>query len=219
VVLPRWARPSGQAHPLLVLLLRLPSPAGGWTLGRVVDRYGGRPVMLGDLLVRTGLMTVLGVTGAAGGSLLTAVLLLGPLTGFLTDRGSHRRRAEQQREPVRPAGAREVLPDPWRAAAGSRRPGGLRPNAQRSGAARRVVAVITLSVAYYFAYGPFEVAVPASGGSARRRAGADPASGDRGGADRGTGSGHDHGGQPCGVRACVLAGVAALAVPQLRSAR
>lgn len=196
---------SGLEVGLLVLLLRLPALAGGWTLGRVVDRYGGRPVMLGDLLVRTGLMTVLGVTGGAGGSLLTAVLLLGPLTGFLapaTYTGSRWMLPRLVPDALLPRanavlsvgdqlplllGAAAVAPaiallgPAWSClipgvlllaaavlVASARTPsdparhaGPRIPDQPRAAAPRRVVAVITLSVAYYFAYGPFEVAVPA----------------------------------------------------------
>jgi hypothetical protein len=72
---------SGVQTALVVLALRLPTLASGVLLGRAVDRWGARPLLLLDLTTRTVLLLAMAVAGRSGDLPLPAVLVLGGISG------------------------------------------------------------------------------------------------------------------------------------------
>jgi predicted MFS family arabinose efflux permease len=70
---------SGSRTALVVLVLRLPSLFSGILLGRAVDRWGARPIMLLDLGARTVLLLLLAVSARHATLPLLPVLVLGGL--------------------------------------------------------------------------------------------------------------------------------------------
>jgi predicted MFS family arabinose efflux permease len=74
---------SGLQTALVVLVLRLPTLAGGVLGGHAVDRYGARPLIRADVTVRAALMGGLAVSGWHGELPLVAVLVVGGLAGGL----------------------------------------------------------------------------------------------------------------------------------------
>src|ERR687889_478815 len=75
---------SGVQTALVVLVLRLPTLVSGVLLGRAVDRWGARPLLLLDLTTRTALLLAMAVAGRSGDLPLAAVLVLGGLSGALS---------------------------------------------------------------------------------------------------------------------------------------
>ena len=74
---------SGVETALVVLALRLPALAGGVLVGRAVDRWGGRRLMVVDLATRSLLsVALLSIVVARGGMLpLPVVMVLGAVSG------------------------------------------------------------------------------------------------------------------------------------------
>jgi predicted MFS family arabinose efflux permease len=195
---------------LVVLALRLPTLATGVLLGRAVDRWGGRRLILLDLTGRSVLLVLLVLLSGQEEKLpLLPVLVLGGLCGALAPAGYAGVRwlvprivATEQlgranavvalgdqlplilgaalvgpslallgaaTSMVVPAGmllvaAALALTLPRPAPVAPPTIGGRSGPPPDQGAARRlpprVLAVIALSTAYYFAYGPFETASP-----------------------------------------------------------
>ncbi|MFI5898146.1 MFS transporter [Actinoplanes sp. NPDC051513] len=194
----------------VVLVLRLPTLATGVLLGRAVDRWGGRRLILIDLTGRAVLLLLLVLSSRQADTLpLAPVLVLGGLCGALAPASYAGVRwlvprivdTEQlgranavvalgdqlplilgaalagpslallgaATSMVVPAGMLFVataltltLARPAPAAPSMPR-GRIDPPADRDDARRlppRVLALIALSTAYYFAYGPFETASP-----------------------------------------------------------
>ncbi|SHN46495.1 MFS transporter [Cryptosporangium aurantiacum] len=192
---------TGLQTALVILALRLPTLAAGVLLGRAVDRWGARRLMLIDLAGRAALLGGLALTGRLP---LIAVLLVGAATGCLA--------------PASYAGARwllpRVVPDDalgranavvafgdhaplvlgpalvgpalalfgtsvsllvpigllvaalvlargLPAVASPAAPEAVRDAPHAGRLPGRVTALIALSTAYYFVYGPFESATPA----------------------------------------------------------
>lgn len=75
---------SGSQTALVVLALCAPVLVGGVLGGRAVDRHGGRPVVLADVVTRAALLVVLVVAGWGGELPLVAVLVVGALAGGLS---------------------------------------------------------------------------------------------------------------------------------------
>jgi predicted MFS family arabinose efflux permease len=72
---------TGVRTAAVVVALRLPALAGGWLGGRAVDRFGPKPLMIGQALLRIGCLAGL-VAGAWSGRFpLVPVLVLGGLSG------------------------------------------------------------------------------------------------------------------------------------------
>jgi predicted MFS family arabinose efflux permease len=69
---------------LVVLTLRLPILVSGVLLGRCVDRWGARPLVLLDTAVRAALLLALAASVRSGTVPLAAVLVLGGLCGVLS---------------------------------------------------------------------------------------------------------------------------------------
>jgi predicted MFS family arabinose efflux permease len=65
----------------LVLVLRLPTLASGILLGRAVDRFGARPLILADLGLRAAMVLLLAASARGAAVPLAAVLVLGGLSG------------------------------------------------------------------------------------------------------------------------------------------
>jgi predicted MFS family arabinose efflux permease len=199
---------SGTQTAVVILALRIPSLATGVLVGRAVDAWGPRRVVLADLTVRTGLLALLTGIGIAAGRLpLPAVLVVGAVCGAVSPATyaavrwliprlvpvSQLGRANavvglSDQLPLLLAGAlvgpslavlgaaasmavpaallaialplahRLPLPRPASPAAGDDGPTAA---PVRGRFPARVVALITLSTAYYFLYGPFETATPA----------------------------------------------------------
>ncbi|MFF5292040.1 MFS transporter [Paractinoplanes globisporus] len=197
---------------VVVLALRLPTLATGVLLGRAVDRWGGRRLILLDLIGRAVLLLLLVLVSSPADKLpVLPVLVLGGLCGALAPASYAGVRwlvprmvssAELGRanavvalgdqlplmlgaavagpalallgaatSMVLPAGMlllaaaltvalpRHVPAPPWTAGDDHRPPS----TADRDATRRlqpRVLAIIALSTAYYFAYGPFETASP-----------------------------------------------------------
>jgi predicted MFS family arabinose efflux permease len=87
---------SGAQTAMIVLVLRLPTLFSGVLLGRAVDRWGARPIMLLDLSARTVLLLLLVVFARGGVLPLLPVLVLGGLSGAVS--------------PATYAGARALVP-------------------------------------------------------------------------------------------------------------
>lgn len=69
---------------LLVLALRLPILATALIIGRCIDRWGARPLILADTAVRAGLLIMLAVSVRSGTVPLPAVLALGGLASLVS---------------------------------------------------------------------------------------------------------------------------------------
>ncbi len=202
---------SGPQTALVVLALRLPTLASGVLVGRAVDRWGSRPLMLLDLAARAALLMLLLLLAASSGTEelpLPGVLILGSLAGALSPATYAAIRTLVPRLVPRPQLVRAnavvavsdqmplllgtVLLGPALALLGTTGsllvPVGMlllalvltgtlpAGDAQRarvtpgraagpvaaspSESKARVVAVMALSTAYYFVYGPFETASP-----------------------------------------------------------
>jgi predicted MFS family arabinose efflux permease len=198
---------TGAQTALVVLVLRLPTLLSGVLLGRAVDRWGARPIILLDLSARTVLLLLLAASTRHGTLSLLPVLVLGGLSGAMSPATYAGARAliphlvpEQQwgranalvalgdqlplllgAALVGPSLAvlgvtasllvpvamlavalvlARVLPSARTTVAATRvkQGGGPRPGRRWP---PRVVALIGLSTAYYFVYGPFETASPA----------------------------------------------------------
>jgi predicted MFS family arabinose efflux permease len=190
---------------LLVLVLRLPTLAAGVLLGRCVDRWGARTLILADLGLRTALYGLLAASAWSGTVPLAAVLVLGGLSGAVSPAtyAAVRWLVPRLTSPgdMPRANAVVALSDQMSLLVGTALVGpsfalfgaagsilvaaamlagalvlALRlppvPPDARPAAARepstggrvrwpaRVVALIALSTAYYFVYGPFESASP-----------------------------------------------------------
>jgi len=87
---------TGARTALVVVALRLPALAGGWLGGRGVDRFGPKPMMVGQALLRVGCLAALAAGAWSGRVPLPLVLVLGGLSGALL--------------PVSYAGARTMVP-------------------------------------------------------------------------------------------------------------
>ncbi|GIM97116.1 MFS transporter [Paractinoplanes toevensis] len=194
----------------VVLVLRLPTLTTGVLLGRAVDRWGGRRLILLDLTGRAVLLLLLVLSSRAADTLpLVPVLVLGGLCGALAPasyagvRWLVPRIADTEQlgranavvalgdqlplmlgaalagpslallgaatSMVVPAGLLLVAaalaltlprPDPDPPATAGRPAGPPRERDANRRVPPRVLALIALSTAYYFAYGPFETASP-----------------------------------------------------------
>jgi MFS family permease len=87
---------TGVKTAVVVVALRLPALAGGWLGGRGVDRFGPKPMMIGQALLRAGCLAALAAGAWSGQFPLVLVLVLGGLSGALL--------------PVSYAGARTLVP-------------------------------------------------------------------------------------------------------------
>ncbi|HEY2521184.1 MAG TPA: MFS transporter [Streptosporangiaceae bacterium] len=87
---------TGVKTAVVVVALRLPALAGGWLGGRGVDRFGPKPMMIGQALLRVGCLAGLSAGAWAGRFPLGLVLVLGGLSGAAL--------------PVSYAGARTLVP-------------------------------------------------------------------------------------------------------------
>jgi MFS family permease len=87
---------TGVKTAAVVVALRLPALAGGWLGGRGVDRFGPKPMMIGQALLRVGCLAVLAAGAWSGRFPLALVLVLGGLGGAAL--------------PVSYAGARTLVP-------------------------------------------------------------------------------------------------------------
>jgi predicted MFS family arabinose efflux permease len=87
---------TGVKTAVVVVALRLPALAGGWLGGRGVDRFGPKPMMVGQALLRAGALAALAAGAWSGRFPLVLVLVLGGLSGAAL--------------PVSYAGARTLVP-------------------------------------------------------------------------------------------------------------
>jgi predicted MFS family arabinose efflux permease len=87
---------TGAKTALIVVALRLPALAGGWLGGRGVDRFGPKPMMIGQALLRVGCLAALAAGAWSGRFPLVLVLVLGGLSGAML--------------PIGYAGARTLVP-------------------------------------------------------------------------------------------------------------
>jgi predicted MFS family arabinose efflux permease len=87
---------TGVRTAAVVVALRLPALAGGWLGGRGVDRFGPKPMMVGQALLRIGCLAGLAAGAWSGRFPLVLVLVLGGLSGAAL--------------PVSYAGARTLIP-------------------------------------------------------------------------------------------------------------
>jgi predicted MFS family arabinose efflux permease len=87
---------TGVKTAAVVVALRLPALAGGWLGGRGVDRFGPKPMMIGQALLRVGCLAALAAGAWSGQFPLVLVLVLGGLSGAML--------------PVSYAGARTLVP-------------------------------------------------------------------------------------------------------------
>jgi predicted MFS family arabinose efflux permease len=87
---------TGVKTAMVVVALRLPALAGGWLGGRGVDRFGPKPMMIGQALLRVGCLAGLSAGAWSGRFPLGLVLVLGGLSGAAL--------------PVSYAGARTLVP-------------------------------------------------------------------------------------------------------------
>lgn len=87
---------TGIKTAVVVVALRLPALAGGWLGGRGVDRFGPKPMMVGQALLRAGALAALAAGAWSGRFPLVLVLVLGGLSGAAL--------------PVSYAGARTLVP-------------------------------------------------------------------------------------------------------------
>jgi predicted MFS family arabinose efflux permease len=87
---------TGVKTAVVVVALRLPAVAGGWLGGRGVDRFGPKPMMIGQALLRIICLTALAAGAWSGRFPLVLVLVLGGLSGAAL--------------PVSYAGARTLVP-------------------------------------------------------------------------------------------------------------
>jgi hypothetical protein len=87
---------TGVKTAVVVVALRLPALAGGWLGGRGVDRFGPKPMMIGQALLRVACLTALAAGAWSGRFPLVLVLVLGGLGGAAL--------------PVSYAGARTLVP-------------------------------------------------------------------------------------------------------------
>jgi predicted MFS family arabinose efflux permease len=87
---------TGVKTAVVVVALRLPALAGGWLGGRGVDRFGPKPMMVGQALLRVGCLAGLSAGAWSGRFPLGLVLVLGGLSGAAL--------------PVSYAGARTLVP-------------------------------------------------------------------------------------------------------------
>ena len=87
---------TGVRTAAVVVALRLPALAGGWLGGRGVDRFGPKPMMVGQALLRVGCLAGLAAGAWSGRFPLILVLVLGGLSGAAL--------------PVSYAGARTLIP-------------------------------------------------------------------------------------------------------------
>jgi predicted MFS family arabinose efflux permease len=87
---------TGVRTAAVVVALRLPALAGGWLGGRGVDRFGPKPMMIGQALLRIGCLAGLAAGAWSGRFPLVLVLVLGGLSGAAL--------------PVSYAGARTLIP-------------------------------------------------------------------------------------------------------------
>jgi MFS family permease len=72
---------TGVKTALVVVALRLPALAGGWLGGRGVDRFGPKPMMIGQALLRVACLAALAAGAWSGRFPLVLVLVLGGLSG------------------------------------------------------------------------------------------------------------------------------------------
>ena len=87
---------TGVRTAVVVVALRLPALAGGWLGGRGVDRFGPKPMMIGQALLRVACLAALSAGAWSGRFPLVLVLVLGGLSGAAL--------------PVSYAGARTLVP-------------------------------------------------------------------------------------------------------------
>jgi predicted MFS family arabinose efflux permease len=87
---------TGVKTAAVVVALRLPALAGGWLGGRGVDRFGPKPMMIGQALLRVGCLAALAAGAWSGRFPLMLVLVLGGLSGAML--------------PISYAGARTLVP-------------------------------------------------------------------------------------------------------------
>ncbi len=87
---------TGVRTAVVVVALRLPALAGGWLGGRGVDRFGPKPMMIGQALLRVACLAALAAGAWSGRFPLVPVLVLGGLSGAAL--------------PVSYAGARTLVP-------------------------------------------------------------------------------------------------------------
>jgi predicted MFS family arabinose efflux permease len=72
---------TGVKTAVVVVALRLPAVAGGWLGGHGVDRFGPKPMMIGQALLRVVCLTALAAGAWSGRFPLVLVLVLGGLSG------------------------------------------------------------------------------------------------------------------------------------------
>ncbi len=72
---------TGVKTAVVVVALRLPALAGGWLGGRGVDRFGPKPMMIGQALLRVACLAALAAGAWSGRFPLVLVLVLGGLSG------------------------------------------------------------------------------------------------------------------------------------------
>jgi predicted MFS family arabinose efflux permease len=87
---------TGVRTAAVVVALRLPALAGGWLGGRGIDRFGPKPMMVGQALLRVGCLAALATGAWSGRFPLVLVLVLGGLSGAVL--------------PISYAGARTLVP-------------------------------------------------------------------------------------------------------------
>jgi predicted MFS family arabinose efflux permease len=87
---------TGVQTAAIVIALRVPALFGGWIGGRAIDRFGPRPLMLAQAVLRIACLTALTICSWSGRYPLVVVLVLGGLSGAVV--------------PISYAGARTLVP-------------------------------------------------------------------------------------------------------------